>query len=324
MRNNDETDLQQGTFVPPTLIELPNLDDLKREVFGPVLHVITYKYGELDQLLTQINAKGYGLTMGLHTRIDETIQTVISHAEVGNLYINRNIVGAVVGVQPFGGEGLSGTGPKAGGPIYVYRLMQQCSQKQLATPYAVGSAESLPNQQELYDAFKLWAEKTFPQFKLQTPAAFCVGHSYELQGPTGESNQYVVLPRHRVLTIAAQEQDQIQQLLALFKVGCQPAVLPDNTFILKYLSSMPKAVANRIAVVPDLQNGQFDAVLFHGTKSELLSLQQQIANRDGAIIGITRLEPGQYDIPLERFVIERAISINTAAAGGNASLMTMS
>ena len=129
--------LAQGTFVPPTAIELPNLDDLEREVFGPVLHIITYKYGELEQLIDRINAKGYGLTMGLHTRIDETINTVIQRAEVGNLYINRNIVGAVVGVQPFGGEGLSGTGPKAGGPLYMYRLMEHCSEKVLATPFAV-------------------------------------------------------------------------------------------------------------------------------------------------------------------------------------------
>lgn len=132
-----QTELDKGTFVVPTAIELPNLDDLQREVFGPVLHIITYKYGELEQLISRINAKGYGLTMGLHTRIDETIQTVIQHAEVGNLYINRNIVGAVVGVQPFGGEGLSGTGPKAGGPLYMYRLMQHCSNKVLATPFAV-------------------------------------------------------------------------------------------------------------------------------------------------------------------------------------------
>ena len=114
MFNQDAADLAQGTFIQPTLIELPNLNDLEREVFGPVLHLISYKAGELPQLLDQINSKGYGLTMGLHTRIDETMQTVISKAHVGNLYINRNIVGAVVGVQPFGGEGLSGTGPKAG------------------------------------------------------------------------------------------------------------------------------------------------------------------------------------------------------------------
>jgi Delta 1-pyrroline-5-carboxylate dehydrogenase len=93
------------------------------------------------QLLDQINSKGYGLTMGLHTRIDETMQTVISKAHVGNLYINRNIVGAVVGVQPFGGEGLSGTGPKAGGPLYIYRLMHQVSEKKLAQPYAMQPAQ---------------------------------------------------------------------------------------------------------------------------------------------------------------------------------------
>lgn len=104
MFNQDAYELAQGTFIPPTLIELPNLNDLEREVFGPVLHLISYKAGQLPQLLDQINTKGYGLTMGLHTRIDETMQTVISKAHVGNLYINRNIVGAVVGVQPFGGE----------------------------------------------------------------------------------------------------------------------------------------------------------------------------------------------------------------------------
>ena len=156
------------------------------------------------------------------------------------------------------------------------------------------------------------------------PQEFCSGQIFELQGPTGESNQYAVLPRSSVLLIADQEQDLIQQLLAVFKVGCQPAVLADNTFILKYLASMPKEVAARITAVASIEKGSFDAVLLHGTKTQLLDLQKRIAERDGAIIGITHLEPGQYNIPLERFVIERAISVNTAAAGGNASLMTMS
>ncbi|MGE8542489.1 MAG: trifunctional transcriptional regulator/proline dehydrogenase/L-glutamate gamma-semialdehyde dehydrogenase, partial [Acinetobacter sp.] len=250
--------------------------------------------------------------------------TVIAKAEVGNLYINRNIVGAVVGVQPFGGEGLSGTGPKAGGPIYTYRLMQHCSQKKLAQPFATGKAETLSDTQALYEQFKLWAQQNFPQYTLQEPQDFCSGYSYELQGPTGESNQYAVLPRHRVLLQADQDADHLQQLLAIFKVGAQPAVLPENTFILKYLQKMPKAISDRIAVIPNIETGHFDAVLLHGTKTQLLQLQKQIASREGAIIGITRLEPGQYDIPLERFIIERAVSINTAAAGGNASLMTMS
>ena len=99
------------------------LSELKREVFGPVLHVIRYRRENLDQLIDDINATGYGLTFGLHTRIDETAERVSSRIEVGNIYINRNIIGAIVGVQPFGGCGLSGTGPKAGGPLYLLRLL---------------------------------------------------------------------------------------------------------------------------------------------------------------------------------------------------------
>ena len=323
MRNANNDDLTNGTFVPPTLIELPNLDDLEREVFGPVLHVITYQYGELDQLLDHINSKGYGLTMGLHTRIDETIQTVVAKAQVGNLYINRNIVGAVVGVQPFGGEGLSGTGPKAGGPIYLYRLMENCDRKKLAKPYATGEITPLTDNATVLEQFKTWAQKTFPQYELKMPQAFCVGNSYELQGPTGESNQYVVVPRERVLSLADNERDQIQQLLAIFAVGSHAVVLNENTFIAKHLSSMPKAVIDNIKVVKDVVTGDFEAVLHHNNASELLELQKQIASRKGAIVGITHLNSGDYNIPLERFVIERAISINTAAAGGNASLMTM-
>ncbi|OTG64904.1 trifunctional transcriptional regulator/proline dehydrogenase/L-glutamate gamma-semialdehyde dehydrogenase [Acinetobacter sp. ANC 4470] len=318
-----DSSLTEGTFIPPTLIELPNLNDLQREVFGPVLHVIRYKYGQLEQLLQHINAKGYGLTMGLHTRIDETIQTVIAHAEVGNLYINRNIVGAVVGVQPFGGEGLSGTGPKAGGPIYLYRLMQSCSAKKLAIPFATQAPKTQPAHQPLYEIFYAWAEKNFPQYKLSPSPAFCSGHHYELQGPTGESNQYVVLPRKRVLSLADQEQDQIQQLCAIFAVGSQPTVLAENTFVLKYLQKMPKEIVDSFSIIKNIETDQFDAVLHHGTKVELQKLQSKIAARSGAIIGVTHLEPLHHDIPLERFVIERAISINTAAAGGNASLMTL-
>ncbi len=99
----------------PTLIELENFAELEKEVFGPVLHVVRYNRNQLAELIEQINASGYGLTLGVHTRIDETIAQVTGSAHVGNLYVNRNMVGAVVGVQPFGGEGLSGTGPKAEG-----------------------------------------------------------------------------------------------------------------------------------------------------------------------------------------------------------------
>lgn len=323
MFNQDASELAQGTFIPPTLIELPNLNDLEREVFGPVLHLISYKAGQLPQLLDQINSKGYGLTMGLHTRIDETMQTVISKAHVGNLYINRNIVGAVVGVQPFGGEGLSGTGPKAGGPLYIYRLMHQVSEKKLAQPYAMNSAQATL-ENPLLQEFKAWVYKTFPTISLTTPAKITTGHSFSLQGPTGEENQYMILPRESVLSLATNDADQIQQLLAILSVGSRPAVLADNTFILKHLQSMPAKVVKAIKVIKDIESGDFEAVLHHGDASALIDLQQRIATRQGPIVGITHLSSGNYEIPVERFVIEHAISINTAAAGGNASLMTMS
>ena len=277
MRNDtQDSELDAGTFIIPTLIELPNLNDLEREVFGPVLHVIRFNQGSLKQLLEHINSKGYGLTMGLHTRIDETIQTVMTHAEVGNLYINRNIVGAVVGVQPFGGEGLSGTGPKAGGPIYLYRLMQNCSAKKLNKPFATGA--DLNPQVEFSNSalFLEWAAKAFPAVKLAKIENFCSGHHYELQGPTGESNQYMVIPRHAVLSLAEQEADQLQQLNAIFAVGSRPAVLSDNSFVLKHMPSMPKALAQAFHVIKDIKTDAFDAVLHHGTTAQLLALQQQL------------------------------------------------
>lgn len=114
-----------GCYVPPTLIEIDNLSTLKREVFGPILHVVRYSANKLTQLIQDINSTGYGLTFGMHSRNESQYHYVVSRVNIGNAYINRNIVGAVVGVQPFGGEGLSGTGPKAGGPNYMMRLVHE-------------------------------------------------------------------------------------------------------------------------------------------------------------------------------------------------------
>ncbi len=115
-------DLPGGHFFAPCAFEIPRLDVLEREVFGPILHVLQFDGDQLMNLVDAINATGYGLTLGVHSRIEETIQAIRARARVGNLYVNRNQVGAVVGVQPFGGEGLSGTGPKAGGPHYLFRF----------------------------------------------------------------------------------------------------------------------------------------------------------------------------------------------------------
>ncbi|SPL70478.1 trifunctional transcriptional regulator/proline dehydrogenase/L-glutamate gamma-semialdehyde dehydrogenase [Acinetobacter stercoris] len=321
-RNETDPQVKYGTFVAPTLIELPNLNDLQKEIFGPVLHVITYKYGELDTLLTQINAKGYGLTMGLHTRIDETIQYVTEHAEVGNLYINRNIVGAVVGVQPFGGEGLSGTGPKAGGPLYLHKLMHGTKSIELQPFGTLQKLADINPKNELLEKFEGWAKKYFPQVKFETYQNNPVG-LYQLPTPTGETNHYAVLARATTLCIAVHDVEYLKQLHAVYSVQSTPAVLAENQFILKYLDSMPEDLKQSFKVVPNVHDGKFDVVLHHGDTLSLQALQKTIAERDGAIIGIYHLQDENEDISLERLVFERAISTNTAAAGGNASLMTL-
>ncbi len=132
----------EGLFVPPTLIRIESVDALNREWFGPLLHVATWKSGRLNDTIARINAKGYGLTMGLHSRIARAAELVENRAMVGNLYINRTMIGAVVGSQPFGGERLSGTGPKAGGPHYLYRF---CAERAVSidTTSAGGNATLL-------------------------------------------------------------------------------------------------------------------------------------------------------------------------------------
>ncbi len=114
-----------GCFMPPTAIAIDHIHALEQEVFGPVLHVIRYKGSKLDDVIAQINHTGYGLTLGIHSRINHTVEYIRKHVHVGNCYVNRNMIGAVVGLQPFGGEGLSGTGPKAGGPLYLQRLCHE-------------------------------------------------------------------------------------------------------------------------------------------------------------------------------------------------------
>lgn len=114
-----------GNFFAPCAFEIQSIQQLTSEVFGPILHVVRYAAKDLDRIIAEINATGYGLTLGIHSRITQTVQYIIDRVQVGNIYVNRNMIGAVVGVQPFGGEGLSGTGPKAGGPHYLPRLANE-------------------------------------------------------------------------------------------------------------------------------------------------------------------------------------------------------
>jgi RHH-type proline utilization regulon transcriptional repressor/proline dehydrogenase/delta 1-pyrroline-5-carboxylate dehydrogenase len=171
---------ENGYFVIPTILSVSGMSDLHEEIFGPVLHLARYDASDLDRVIDDINASGYGLTFGFHSRIDDRVQKVVSRVNVGNLYINRNQIGAVVGSQPFGGHGLSGTGPKAGGPCYLPRFAPQ---KLLA---AEGPLPPKMDLAELEQAFAAQAPK-----QSHTPKV--------LPGPTGESNRYLLRPRSRVL-----------------------------------------------------------------------------------------------------------------------------
>ncbi|WP_259768067.1 L-glutamate gamma-semialdehyde dehydrogenase, partial [Pseudomonas protegens] len=221
----DSEECKRGTFVMPTLIELESFDELQREIFGPVLHVVRYKRKDIDQLIAQINASGYGLTLGVHTRIDETIAKVVDNVNAGNVYVNRNIVGAVVGVQPFGGEGLSGTGPKAGGPLYLYRLLSTRPVDAIEQSFVRADAANAPDLRlrealgKPLNALQAWAESS----KLVELATLCKqfasqsqsGITRQLNGPTGERNSYAILPREHVLCLAEVEGDLLTQLAAV-------------------------------------------------------------------------------------------------------------
>ncbi|OWP47742.1 trifunctional transcriptional regulator/proline dehydrogenase/L-glutamate gamma-semialdehyde dehydrogenase [Pseudomonas nitroreducens] len=324
----DAEEIKRGTFVVPTLIELDSFSELKREIFGPVLHVVRYQRADLGQLLAQINESGYGLTLGVHTRIDETIAQVVGTAHVGNLYVNRNVVGAVVGVQPFGGEGLSGTGPKAGGPLYLYRLLSTRPQDAVANQLKGDGAQPLPrpkDAQQAVDALAKWAGQKDAALASLLGGYGELAQSFTRQvltGPTGERNTYTLLPREHVLCLAEDRADLLAQLAAVLSVGSRPLVAESNAAVVKEL---PKEVAQRIELVADwtATDKLFDAILHHGDSDQLRAVCEQASQRKGAIVGVTGLNRGETDIPLERLLIERALSVNTAAAGGNASLMTI-
>jgi RHH-type transcriptional regulator, proline utilization regulon repressor / proline dehydrogenase / delta 1-pyrroline-5-carboxylate dehydrogenase len=316
-----------GTFVMPTLIEIDSISELQREVFGPVLHFVRFKRDELDGLLGQINGTGYGLTLGLHTRIDETIARVVDAAHAGNVYVNRNMVGAVVGVQPFGGEGLSGTGPKAGGPLYLYRLLSRRPEDVMVRALEPARADLGAPVPSALQALTDWAGSYSGELQnvcvRLAALARRPGDSRVLPGPTGERNVYSLVPRAAVLCLADNDSDRLVQLAAVLAVGSHAIWPAEETQAV--LKRLPASVRAHVVLARDWAAAEvsFDAVLLHGSLAELAQVQQQLSRREGPVVSVDRLAPGDTALPLERLVIERALSINTAAAGGNASLMTI-
>ncbi len=173
---------EQGNFIGPCALKVASIADIPREVFGPVLHIATYRAADLAAVIAEVNARGFGLTFGFHSRIDARVQQVVDSLHVGNIYINRNQIGAVVGCQPFGGEGLSGTGPKAGGPDYVPRFTRA------AAPPCEGRAMAALDPPTL-------AAKLGVPFSAE-PAAPRI-----MAGPTGESNRTIAVPRAPMLCL---------------------------------------------------------------------------------------------------------------------------
>ncbi|MES3153146.1 trifunctional transcriptional regulator/proline dehydrogenase/L-glutamate gamma-semialdehyde dehydrogenase [Sphingomonas faeni] len=300
-----------GTFVPPTIVEIDSIADLDREVFGPVLHVVRFRRNRLDALVDAINATGYGLTFGLHTRLDATIAQITARVEVGNIYINRNVIGAIVGVQPFGGRGLSGTGPKAGGPLYLKRLGTGTA--------ASGLHGDQPNPR--LAAFVQWLDETGQPDAAATALRYADGATpdteCELPGPAGERNIYALHPRGRVLMKPATGAGLLEQMAVVLATG--------NTGWVDGMA-LPKDLPSNIAAAFGDQPGvPFAVALVEGDAAAVTATTEAMAALPGPIVSVHVAKPGApCAYAADGLLEEVSTSINTAAAGGNASLMMIS
>jgi len=309
-----------GTFVPPTLIEIRDVAQLEEEVFGPVLHVLRYRRDDLPRVLEAINRTGFALTFGVHSRIDETIRQATDGAEAGNVYVNRNMIGAVVGVQPFGGHGLSGTGPKAGGPLYLRRLLS----RRPALPDALrGPSSAAPAL-----AFAAWlAEHGEAGLAARTRAlaeASPLGLRRELTGPVGERNLYAIEGRGSVLCLPATQEGALLQIAAALATGNRARLSLERLGTLA-LDGLPPSV--RALVEVGAGEAPAQTVLFEGDSDALRATAMRLAAQEGPVALLhglrTEALAAGAEYPLEWLVRERSISTNLAAAGGNASLMTV-
>jgi RHH-type proline utilization regulon transcriptional repressor/proline dehydrogenase/delta 1-pyrroline-5-carboxylate dehydrogenase len=313
----------RGTFVAPTLIEVAKVAEVEREVFGPVLHVLRFKRDGLDKLIDDINAAGFGLTFGLHTRIDETIARVTERIEVGNIYVNRNIIGATVGVQPFGGSRLSGTGPKAGGPLYLSRLVAE------PPPLAFDEMTGAAGAQATMRAFSDWLRASGHAAEAERCVGMMsrspLGARVELKGPVGERNVYALKRRGRIAALAASESGLLIQIGAILATG-NDAVVEAGRAI--WIQGLPGEIAHRIVKVADpLTAPDLAFAILEGGEAATAEALRKLAARPGPIVRLATLSSADLaageEYNLADLVEECAIATNTAAAGGNASLMTI-
>jgi RHH-type proline utilization regulon transcriptional repressor/proline dehydrogenase/delta 1-pyrroline-5-carboxylate dehydrogenase len=323
-----------GTFVTPAVVEVGGIEDLEREIFGPVLHVATFKARDIDKVVDAINARGYGLTFGLHTRIDDRVQQIVERIHVGNVYVNRNQIGAIVGSQPFGGEGLSGTGPKAGGPLYVTRFRRTAAVERHDAPK--GKAVTLKDLQSALDGqdARNWAARRDRVEVLRKALSGKSGLTRKalnetaaldmtpqtLPGPTGESNRLSLYPKGAVLCLGPTLDIAVAQAVQALGVGCAAVlVAPDAKQSVRPLidAGAPVAALDGSVSAETLSAVKgIAAVAAAGASDWTRELRIALAKRDGAIVPLET-----QTISPERYVVERHLCIDTTAAGGNASLL---
>ena len=282
---------ENGTFVAPTMISVGSIKDVEEEVFGPVLHVATFQAEQIDQVVADINATGFGLTFGLHTRIDDRVQHIVDRVEAGNIYINRNQIGAIVGSQPFGGEGLSGTGPKAGGPNYLQRFTREqgFGAESVVRENAI-SAETVQKTIDLKCA--AFEPRLFDRL--------------ELPGPTGESNQLSRYSKGVVLCLGPKPVHLEAQIRLANDYGCESVSIGPGQADLDG-SLQPE----------DLKSLKgFEAVLCFGDPAYLRALRIALSERSGPILPLITAPAAS-----NMLLLERHVCVDTTASGGNAALL---
>jgi RHH-type proline utilization regulon transcriptional repressor/proline dehydrogenase/delta 1-pyrroline-5-carboxylate dehydrogenase len=271
-----------GHFIAPAVIRVKGIEDLKREIFGPVLHIATFKADDLPKVVAAINATGYGLTFGLHTRIDNRVQEVCEALAVGNIYVNRNQIGAVVGSQPFGGEGLSGTGPKAGGPDYLSRFAANPTRPE--APPASGAA----NPDQIRAALRVASATSYDAL-----------HEEDLPGPTGESNRLSHYARAPFLCMGPGEAASREQADIVRSHGGIAVEVP---------AKLPTEVLTTL--------DGFSGVVWWGNPDQSRAIATALAARKGPILPLVTGTPDRGHVTQERHVC-----VDTTASGGNAALL---
>ena len=343
----DAADHLKGFFCEPHLIRLTNINELEKEIFGPVLHVVTYDVNDLDQVCESINQTGYGLTFGVHSRIDGRVQNIVDAINVGNYYVNRNQIGAVVGCQPFGGHGLSGTGPKAGGPLYLRRFRKADNTAsglefesaeaavdtaaQGSTPVTAADIDKAALQLDQSALSKREDKASYirgllkgeAKEAMRAAAALDMG-PMELPGPTGESNQYKMVARGFVVCLGETSEvalaQTVQALVAGNKVVTvlnQPCKDMDRIYSRLTQAGLPLAVIHGQIDAAELSKiNQLAAVAFIGTEAAQLEIRQALSGRSGTILPLI----SEIIYP-DGYVLEKTVSTDTTAAGGNAQLL---